>query len=315
MKKQKKCSKMFTETITELQARGHSLQEIADKLGVSRQHLYRFRMKNNLQKSAKGKKSKIDMTFFTELHGKGFSDGVIAKHLGVTRSRVVKIREKLGFPPNHKVGKRGPGKLRDKVPYLEEIRRIYRDPETATIIRKAAQKFREDGGGEETAWAATLIEPCPVFHPAPGSYCTPADKTNLFHVKYAAQFEAKMDFAGLCGLPSIQLVEKALELRGLPHMAPSLSALVASSGYLGSHITTGQARETGPDSVHTWNSIWERHLEESMKWAPIQKEKKVQANIQTNTKSRVSISNGKKGKNGGRQNIQAARAHLGAAGY
>lgn len=314
--KQKKCSNLFTSPISvdkviELKAQGLNTREMANVLGVSRTYLYKFRKENNLLESKRGKKSTVNTEQLIMLHNKGLSDEVIAQHMGISRSRVVKIRKKIGLPPNYKVGERGPGKLRDNVPYFHEVRRVFNDTLTARIIRRAAQKFREEGGSEETAWAATLIEPCPVFHPAPGSYCAPAEKTNLSHVRYAVRLETREDFAGLCGLPSIQLVEKALELRGLLDMAPVLSALVANSGYMGTHITTDQARERNPDSVHTWNNIWGRYLKESEKWAPVRKESRKK--IQTYRKSKVS--NGKKGKEGGRQNIQARQAYMGAAGY
>lgn len=311
IQRQKKCSDLLTK-INELQASGKSLQEIAHELGISRTYLYQIRKNHNMPESRRGKKSTVDTEQLKMLHSKGLTDEVIAQHMGISRSRVVKARKEIGLPANRRVGERGPGKLRDQVPYIQEVRRVMNDAMIARIIRQAARKYREDGGDEETAWAATVIEPRSVFHPAPGSYCVKADKTNLTHVKYAVQVETMADFAGICGLPGVELVERALEIRGSVELAPTLACLVSSSGYMGTHTTTAQAKNRNPDSVHIWNQIWGSYRKESEEWAPVKEESKKKL-ITYGEKG--SISNGKKGKGGGYQNIQARQAYMGALGY
>jgi len=313
IKRQKKCSELFIiEKISELSAKGKSTQEIADELGISRTYLYQIRKNHNMPESRRGKKSTVDTGQLKMLHSKGFTDEVIAQHMGISRSRVVKIRKEIGLPSNRRVGERGPGKLRDQVPYIQEVRRVMNDAAIAQIIRRAARKYREDGGDEETAWAASVIEPRPVFHPTPGSYCVEAEKTNLTHVSYALQVETMADFAGICGLPGVELLEKALEIRYSAELAPNLACLVSSSGYMGIHVTTAQAKNRNPDSVHIWNQIWGAYRKESEEWAPVKEESKKKIVTYSDTNR---ISNGKKGKGGGYQNIQARQAYMGAAGY
>lgn len=303
-------TKYIIDKIIEFQNQGLSDREIAEQFGVSRAQVMRFRKRHGIPSVRKGRKSAdIDIDLFFELYEQKLSDKVIAEVLGTSRGTVKRLREKYKLSPNRDVGKRGPGIIREDRPILDEARRLLKDPIVSRIVRKAVKEYRENGGDEVTAWAATVIEPARIFHPTPGRHYIPPEKTNLTHIKYALQVEKREDMAGICGVPSVELLEKARELRGAEEVI-SLSKLVAGSGFVGVHCTVEQARRK-IDSVHSWNLLWKEHKEKSMKWAPVKKESQRRAQGYTDRR----VSNGKRGKGGGCQNLEVRKAFAGAAGY
>jgi hypothetical protein len=164
---------------------------------------------------------------------------------------------------------------------------------------------------EITTWAATIIDPAPMVHPAPGEHTAEADKANLSTVRYAVDIEAKCDRSNLCGVPSPELLEKVMELRGIIESAYVITDLIGNSGYVGQHEKVKAVKN--PDAIKSWNDIWNTYKEKSEEWAPIKVESKARARSLASSKRTAST--GKKGKGGGCQNINNRRAYAGAAGY
>ncbi|MCL6558156.1 MAG: hypothetical protein K6U74_05005 [Firmicutes bacterium] len=292
--------------------------EISKMYNVSRSLITKIRRKNNI-KSTKGKI--VDEKVFIELHRKGYSDSLIAETLGVSRGLVVKTRKKLGLAPNFDKGSRSAGKLRDDMPLYYEARRALRNPDVEKAVRTALREYfkkinesnlSEDKKREReiAVWATTIIDPSKVFHPAPGSYVTPVEKMNLTAVRYMVDFEIRSDFAGICGVPSPELLKRAIDLKGADD--PSLVDMVGMSGYVGIHETVaGVVMRKNPDSVGKWSGIWNRYRDESEEWAPLKTETNRRVFRIPNKRS----SNGKKGKGGGCQNLETRRAFAGIMGY
>lgn len=303
----------------ELKKCGLADSDVAEILDIARVKVARIRKKSRIEST----KSKItDEVEFMELYYKGFPDGLIAKTLKVSRPLVIKTREKFGLPPNFTTGERGSGKLRDDIPLYYEARRVLRNTENNSVIRAASRMFLQeimdsDMSKEEktereiTVWATTVIDPAPMVHPAPGEYTAPADKANLSTVRYAVDVEAKCDRSNLCGVPSPELLEKAMELRGMTESAYAIKDLVGKSGYVGQHETVKSVKD--PDAIRSWNDIWNAYKEKSEEWAPLKIESK--AKMRKFASSTRTASTGKKGKGGGCQNISNRRAYAGAAGY
>ncbi|MCL6478321.1 MAG: helix-turn-helix domain-containing protein [Peptococcaceae bacterium] len=307
--------------VAKLKEKGATDQEISKTLGISRSKVARIREENGIE-STKGKV--IDEAEFIELYNKGFTDSLIAETLGVSRSLVIKTRKKLDLKANFAVGERGAGKLRDDVPLYYEAKRVLRHVETARVVRAASKLYLEEIQNsdmtkeekterEVTVWAATIIDPAPMFHPAPGSYTPPAEKTNLTGVRYAVEVESRGERVNLVGVPAPELLNKALELKGVVESAYTIKDLVGLSGYVGLHETVASVTNKNPDAVKDWNQIWRTYQEKSENWAPLKVES--QAKMRRLSCSTRTALTGKKGKGGGCQNIHNRRAYAGAAGY
>ncbi|MCF8010913.1 MAG: helix-turn-helix domain containing protein [Clostridiales bacterium] len=302
----------IVDKIKEFQGQGKSDREIACEFNVSRQAIANFRKKHNIP--AVNLKNNNEEKFY-EYYKQKYSDKAIAKMTGVSYQAVQKWRKKHGLKPNRKKGGRTVGKIRDDRPLYKEAKRVLNNKDISCIIRDAAYEFLVKKGinthTEITAWASLIIPPAEVFHPAPGGYCIPPENTNLTHTSYAAHMESRQDKAGLCGVPSVELLEKAIELSNTKDAGKKLADLVGSCGYIEEHRTVGEVRQRVPDQQKKWEKIWDEYKEKSISWAPVQRESKSKAGgIQE--KIRVS---GKKGKGGGTKNIQAAKAFQGVAGY
>ncbi|OPX90833.1 MAG: carbamoyl phosphate synthase large subunit [Pelotomaculum sp. PtaB.Bin104] len=307
--------------MAKLKEKGATDQEISKTLGISRSKVARIRKKNGI-KSTKGKIT--DESEFIKLYNKGFTDSLIAKTLGVSRGLVIKFRNKLGLKANFAVGGRSAGKLRDNEPLYYEAKRVLKHIETARMVRAASRMYLEeiqnsDMSKEEkterevTAWAATIIDPTPMFHPAPGSYTPPAEKTNLTGVRYAVEVESRSERINLVGVPAPELLNKALELKGVVESAYAIKDLVGLSGYVGLHETVASVTNKNPDKVKEWKEIWRTYQERSEDWAPLKVESQIK--MRCLNRSTSTASTGKKGKGGGCQNIHDRRAYAGAAGY
>ncbi len=316
-------SAIDSEKFMELHGQGKTDSEMALFFNVSKSTICRFRNKQGLEpnkgvKRLGRKPTPIDESAFLNLYDQGLSDSVIAESLGVSRQLVIRLRQKHGLRPNRRVGERGLGKLRDSATMLEEARRYMRDPEVSRIIYGAVRKHLENGGDEASAWAATVIEPARMFHPAPGPNLSV--KISKTQVEYAVQIENRADWVGICGVPSVELLEKARELRGIENAPEQLADLVKESGYVGVHQLVSQVRK--PNPTLTWREIWDNRIQETQAWAEENNEARPKRitleTIRSWTRQHNRVyetgGTGKVGKGGGRQNIEVRRAYAAAAG-
>jgi len=318
---EKKYAKMFggstdyiVEKIKEMQTEGMTDSQIAEQFQVSRQAVVRFRQKHMIETSNKqGRQSGLDTKMFHELHSRGYSDSAIAKFLGTSQSTVTRFRSKLNIEPNRKRGGRGTGKIKEDMPVIKEAKRILSEPQIRRLIQRAVADYIKEHGDEETAWATTIIEPAEVIHPAPGNFCATAEKTNITHVNFITDLESRQDRASICGLPSVELLELAREIKDNEKMHSLIAPLVSQSGYVNSSMTVAQARSKGNDRVNLWKDLWNQYKHQSHEWAPVQKES--QKRVQGGFTNNIRTSNGKRGKGGGVQNTQNSQAILGAMGY
>jgi len=320
IKQEKKYAKMFGSNteyliskIREMQIQGMTDSQIAREFMVSRQAVIRFRQKHGISATRKpGRQRNFNEETFYELHSQGYSDSAIAKFLGTSQSTVTRFRQKLKLAPNKKRGNRSVGKIKEDMPVHREARRLLNDPKIHRIIKRAVIEYIQKYGDEETAWATTIIDPADVIHPAPGSYCAAAEKTNITHVNFITSIETRQDRASIAGLPSVELLELAREIRDNEKMYSLILPLIKQSGYVNSHITVAQARTKGNDNVNLWRKIWDEYKNQSLEWAPVKKES--QSKVK-GFREKPRTSNGKKGKGGGIQNIGASQAIVSALGY
>lgn len=267
----------------------------------------------------------IDQDLFLNLYNNGLTDQQIADEFGVSRQTIIRHRRAHALPPNRKRGERGSGAVREDKSYYQEVKRVMRIPEVAKAVYKAARKYRSAGGDEATSYVATVIDPAPLPKVNQGLWCSKADNINLTQVKYIVSVEQRAQQAVVAGVPGPAVFELARSIKsGSARLIEKLAmAAVVNAFMVGVHETVARVlKELDPidlsrRTLSAMKSAWDRIRAACLKWAPVQRERKIAAN--TGCYGLYSGDSGggtgKVGRGGGRWNTHNRTAWLGAAGY
>lgn len=258
---------------------------------------------------------KINLKLFVELYQKGFTDEMIAQKLGISRATVIRKRRELGLRPNRKRGERGPGKVSEDKSYYVEVVRLMRH--VGKEIFSAATRYLASTGDESKAWAATVIDPGNIPHPAPGPHAVKVEKINLTTAKFICEYERRADMANMAGVPGPAIIELARVYKTVDEETKKELAMkaVLEAGFVRVCETVKEVVKRGTEKISEWKQIWSERIKKACEWAPVKKEApRIWAFYGAACES-IRTGTGQLGRGGGIRNIEVRRALLGAAGY
>lgn len=257
----------------------------------------------------------VDTIKMFELYSKGLVDSEIAKQLGTSRASIVRRRQDFNLKANRKIGDRGPA-VKENELYWVAARRALRY--VGRFIQNAAREYYEETGDYNRYFISMIMEPRPMFHACPGPHKGKEfENMNFTDIKYITDFEEAVERTALSGCPGPAIIDLAKIYKTADEETCMKLAreAVEGSGYVKAHLKVSDVIFCDAPELH--KTFWERIELETMAEAPVQDwapPKKIPKNAYSPIRDGAGRT-GKKGRGGGTQSINNARAYLAAAGY
>lgn len=259
-------------------------------------------------------KNQVDLAKIRELHAKGYPDGEIAARMGLSRAAVVRARKEMGLAANRKRGERGPGMPKADETYARCAERLLKH--LGAVRKKAWEMYFQGKIGISTAIAATYMPASKVPHPAPLPYAGKAENTTRGAAEKAVQYECRAAFANIAGVPgtAILTLARVYKTASPAEIDRLAEEAVLEAGYIGAEAKVRDVEKgvVRPVPLKQIADLKLERLVDAANWAPGGKLRK-KRKFSGRTKAGVQKS-GKKGKQGGIQDIEVRRAYMAAAG-
>ncbi len=257
----------------------------------------------------------IDYEKFQKLYDCGYQDSAIARILGVDRSTVTRRRQAINLPANRGRGERGPAVKEDE-PYWKAVSRALKY--VGDYIAEAAREMYKRTNDFERFFICYCMQPKPMYHANPLSYCSDPDKMNYKAVQKIVEYEQKVDqmtWAGVPGPAVLELVQvyKSADEETCKRLAQEA---VETAGFVNADSKVGDVVVMTPpkDIIN----FWKNQLAEILGWTPKkewEKPRKKLSKAIAKIKEKVTGGSGRRGRGGGVKNLRNYQAFQAAQGY